>query len=981
MYLKSIKAYGFKSFADKVEINFLDSINGIVGPNGSGKSNVVDAVRWVLGEQSIKSLRGENSIDIIFSGSKSRKPLNSASVTLVFDNTDMHLPINYTEVSVKRIMYRTGESEYYLNNENCRLKDITNLFADSGVDKESFNIISQGKIDEILSAKASDRRLIFESAAGVLKYKRRKIEALKKLDRTNSNIERVNDIIKELETNLEPLKRQSDDALKYLELKENLKEVEVSLIAHDLDKYNYEIKTIKDRVHELNDELASLSTNNSSYDIQILTKKDELKKVEDEISESQQLLIELTKNIEKIDANVRVLKEREKYVKNNNEINNNIINIKEKILKIDSDTNNLKLELDNSKNQLTSLDNKKKELEEKIKKFNDEKNKANNKIIQNNRDLTDLKYKIEYQEMNINNNNSLPSSVKNILNNPRFNNNHNVIAKLIEVDSKYLTCINIALGAASNYLVVDTARDAKEMINYLKDKKLGRATFYPIDVIKARSIDDVTLSRIHKIDGFIDVASNLVKYKDIYNNIILNQLGNIIVASNIDSANNIAKIINNRYKIVTLDGQIVNVGGSITGGSVATKNNIINEKYELENKRRKYQELNNNNNKLEKEINSLLKDISDEEKNLYDVNNLIINIRDVINKNNIELEDNKKLVDNLKRELKDLEAINNDGSASELDKLLNTYYTAINDKDNEEVKIASLKKKKQELFDTINELDTISRQSSSYINKKEKEINKLNLRLNTINIKMDNLLLRLSEEYNMTYESAINNYKLEIDESLARDRVNDIKNNIKRIDYVNIGAIDEYKRVSERYDFLNSQKDDLHNAEETLLEIINEMDTVMKDKFLKTFEEIRIEFKKVFKELFRGGEAELSLTDPDNLLETGIEIMAVPSGKNLKSLSLLSGGEKTFTAISLLFAILNVRPVPFCLLDEVEAALDDANVESFGNYLEKYRDKTQFILITHKKKTMEFADCLYGITMQESGVSKLVSVRLEDIKN
>ena len=981
MYLKSIKAYGFKSFADKTEINLIENINGIVGPNGSGKSNVVDAVRWVLGEQSIKSLRGENSIDIIFSGSKSRKPLNSASVTLVFDNTDMHLPINYTEVSVKRIMYRTGESEYYLNNENCRLKDITNLFADSGVDKESFNIISQGKIDEILSAKASDRRLIFESAAGVLKYKRRKIEALKKLDRTNSNIERVNDIIKELETNLEPLKRQSDDALKYLELKENLKEVEVSLIAHDLDKYNYEIKTIKDRVHELNDELASLSTNNSSYDIQILTKKDELKKVEDEISESQQLLIELTKNIEKIDANVRVLKEREKYVKNNNEINNNIINIKEKILKIDSDTNNLKLELDNSKNQLTSLDNKKKELEEKIKKFNDEKNKANNKIIQNNRDLTDLKYKIEYQEMNINNNNSLPSSVKNILNNPRFNNNHNVIAKLIEVDSKYLTCINIALGAASNYLVVDTARDAKEMINYLKDKKLGRATFYPIDVIKARSIDDVTLSRIHKIDGFIDVASNLVKYKDIYNNIILNQLGNIIVASNIDSANNIAKIINNRYKIVTLDGQIVNVGGSITGGSVATKNNIINEKYELENKRRKYQELNNNNNKLEKEINSLLKDISDEEKNLYDVNNLIINIRDVINKNNIELEDNKKLVDNLKRELKDLEAINNDGSASELDKLLNTYYTAINDKDNEEVKIASLKKKKQELFDTINELDTISRQSSSYINKKEKEINKLNLRLNTINIKMDNLLLRLSEEYNMTYESAINNYKLEIDESLARDRVNDIKNNIKRIDYVNIGAIDEYKRVSERYDFLNSQKDDLHNAEETLLEIINEMDTVMKDKFLKTFEEIRIEFKKVFKELFRGGEAELSLTDPDNLLETGIEIMAVPSGKNLKSLSLLSGGEKTFTAISLLFAILNVRPVPFCLLDEVEAALDDANVESFGNYLEKYRDKTQFILITHKKKTMEFADCLYGITMQESGVSKLVSVRLEDIKN
>lgn len=980
MYLKSIKAYGFKSFADKIEINFVDNINGIVGPNGSGKSNVVDAVRWVLGEQSIKSLRGDSSVDVIFSGSKSRKPLNSASVTLIFDNSDMYLPINYTEVSVKRIMYRTGESEYYLNNEICRLKDIITLFADTGVDKESFNIISQGKIDEILSAKPGERRIIFESAAGVLKYKRRKNEALKKLERTNSNIERINDIIRELETNIEPLKKQSDDASKYLELKDNLKEIEVSLIAHDLYKYHYEIKNMEDRISELNDLITELTSNNTGYDVDILKKKEELKIIEDDINESQRFLIVLTKNIEKIDANVRVLKEREKYTRNSNEVRTNITKIKEELLRLDNNINSLKIEVDSNNKNINGLTSRKNDLSKEVEQLYDKKTKLNNRIIQNNRVLTDLKYKIEYQENNIRDNNSLPIAIKNILNNPRLNNKHNVIAKLINVEDKYLTCIGIALGSASNYLVVDTSNDAKEMIKYLKDNKLGRATFYPIDAIKARSVDDITLGRIRKSDGFVDVAANLVKYKEIYSNIINNQLGNVIVVNNINDATNIAKIINNRYRIVTLDGQVINVGGSITGGSVVSNNNIVSEKYELENKKRDYDKLLSDNKELDKELNGLLKVISIKEKDLYSVNGNIVNIKNINNKNVQELDDLRNTKDNLERELKDLEAINNDSLSSELDNLLNTYYKAINDKDNEEARIEELKKKKQELDDSIVEIDTISRQSSSNISNKEKELNRLNLDLNTINLKMDNLLVRLSEEYNMTYESAINNYKLEIDEDLARSQVVDIKNNINRLSYVNLGAIDEYKRVSERYNFLNSQRDDLHQAENTLLEIIDEMDTVMKDRFLKTFEEIRGEFKKVFREMFRGGEAELTLTDPDNLLDTGIEIMAVPTGKNLKSLSLLSGGEKTFTAISLLFAILNVRPVPFCLLDEVEAALDDANVEAFGQYLEKYRDKTQFILITHKKKTMEFADVLYGITMQESGVSKLVSVRLEDIK-
>lgn len=980
MYLKSIKAYGFKSFADKTEINFGENINGIVGPNGSGKSNIVDAVRWVLGEQSLKSLRGDNSTDIIFSGSKSRKPLNSASVTLVFDNSDMHLSINYNEVSVKRIMYRTGENEYFLNNEKCRLKDITNLLTDSGADKESFNIISQGKIDEILSTKASDRRIIFESAAGVLKYKKRKDEALKKLDRTNINLERVNDIIRELEVNLEPLKKQSEDAKKYLEYKEELNDIEISLIAYDINNYNQESKIIKEKLDNINDELVSLSSNNSSYDIDILSQKDELKKIEDDISNKQKLLLELTKNIEKINANMQLLKERKKYIEKSDKILDNILSLKEEILKIDNDINNINLELETDNQELVLEKNNIINYTKNLDKLKTKRNNIASNIDKNNRVLTNLKYKIEYLENSISNNNSLPTSIKNLMNNPRLNGIHNVIGKLIEVDNEYSTCISIALGGSVNYLVVDTRDNAKEMVNYLKINKLGRTTFYPLDVIKARTIDIEVFNKIKNVYGFVNTADKLVKYQDIYHDIILNQLGNVIITQDIDSANYISKLINHRYKIVSLDGQVVNVGGSITGGSVNNNSNIIKEKYELDNNRREYNNTINNNNELELELLNIDKEINNYEELIYNNRVKISSIEDNINKKREGLDNKKNIKDSLARELNDLEAISNDNSDKEAELLLNTYYSAINNKDNIANDIEMLKKKKSVINESIIELERISKQSSTYINNKEKESKELELKLNTINIRMDNLLLTLTEEYNMTFETATNKYKLEIDSELARVKVRELKNNIKSISYVNVGAIEEYERVSTRYNFLTNQKEDLHRAEATLLEIIKEMDTIMKEKFLSTFEEIRLEFKKVFVSMFKGGEAELVLTDPDNILETGIEIQAVPTGKNLKSLSLLSGGEKTFTAISLLFAILNVRPVPFCLLDEVEAALDDANVESFGNYLYKYKNKTQFILITHKKKTMEFADILYGITMQESGVSKLVSVRLEDIK-
>lgn len=981
MYLKSIKVYGFKSFADKLEIEFGKNLNGIVGPNGSGKSNIVDAVRWVLGEQSIKSLRGDSSTDVIFSGSKSRKPLNSASVTLIFDNSDHMLPIDYSEVSVKRIVYRSGENEYYLNNERCRLKDINDILVDSGASKESFNIISQGKIDEILSTRPQDRRVIFEEAAGVLKYKKRKEEAIRKLERTNSNLDRIKDITLELESSLEPLKKQSEDATVYLETKEKLTDVEISLITSDVESLSIETKEIKDKINNLNDEIIVLNKNNTNYDIDLLREKNELKELEDKLANSQSELLDVTRKIEQIDADIRLLKERNKYSNETNKISQNIIDLKEQELKLDNDIASLRNDIEFNNKKISNSDDYLESLTFKYKEAKNKYTNYNNALNKNNRDIADLNYRIDYLENSLNNYNSAPVAIKSIMNNPRFMGIHNIIGNLIEVSEEYAACIGTALGAATNYLVVDTPDIAKELVNYLKDNNIGRATFFPLSVIKERTIDKDTLNILRSSDNYIGTADTLVSYDDKYKNVILNQLGNVIVTNSIASANLISKLIHNRYKIVTLDGQVVNVGGSITGGNSVKGSNIIKERYELEKNKHLIETLKDGNKNIDKELVTIAREITEIEDKITNERVNRNEITELINskKNNISsLIISKEKID---KELKDLENIIGNSSNNEEERLLQEYYKYKGLRDTIIKNIDTIKLDKNKLEISISEIEENNKTSSLYISKKEKELKDLEIKASRNDVKLDNLLLTLSEEYNMTFENAKLKYKLDIDEEEARNIVSSLKNKLKSIGEVNIGSIEEYKRVRERYDFLENQKQDLLNAEDTLLEIIKEMDSIMEDKFITTFNQIEIEFKKVFKELFRGGEASLVLTDPDNILETGIDIKAVPSGKNLKSLSLLSGGEKTFTAISLLFAILNVRPVPFCLLDEVEAALDDANVESFGKYLSKYHDSTQFILITHKKKTMEFADILYGITMQESGVSKLVSVKLEDIKD
>ena len=980
MYLKKIIASGFKSFADNTVIDLENNIAGIVGPNGSGKSNVVDAVRWVLGEQSVKSLRGDgNMTEVIFAGSKSRNAMNSASVTLIFNNADHYLNIAFDEVAIKRRLYIDGTNEFYLNGEKCRLKDIQNLLMDSGIAKESFNIISQGKIDDILSSKPENRRVIFEEAAGVLKYKKRKEEALRKLDKTLDNMERINDIIKELETQVEPLREQKIKALEYINLNEELKELEISLIASDITNINYKYQENKNKIEELEKELISINTSNSSNEAKSTSFKNEISILDTNINKLQQQLLEMTSNVEKINAKKQIILERKKYEVEDTKLHDSLISLKEEELNLNNTIDNYKNEIlikeEENKNLNSDID----DFESKIIKIKSDKADLLfnlNTLIKN---INILKAKIDTLTDNIENNNTLPYSVKEVLNNPKLRGIHNVIGSLIEIDEDYTKAISVTLGANSSTVVVDNEVCAKEAINYLKNNNKGRVTFFPLNIIKEKVISKDILNLISKEKGFIDIASNLVKYQDKYDNIIKNQLGNVIVVDNIDTANIISKKIDYKYRVVTIDGEILHVGGSLTGGTIKVRN-VITDKYELENSIKELEKLENKQKDIENELNKLDYDFKALEDKLYLINKEKINNNEYIEfrKNNI-LSINNKL-EEIRNGISGINNSLNNTIDKEEELVLEEYYKAIDEKNKIETELELLSNKKIKLNNELEEFEYNIKKENSIFNEKNNLLHELEIEVNRADVKLDTLLNTLSETYSMTYENATKLYKLDIDSNVARNKVNSLKRQIRELGPVNEMAPIEYERVSERYEFLIHQQEDLTNAKTTLLEIIEDMDEVMKQEFVKTFKVIQENFTATFKELFKGGHAELKMTDSSNVLETGIEIEACPPGKTLKSISLLSGGEKTFTAISLLFAILKSRPVPFCILDEVEAALDEVNVEAFGEYVRKLKEKTQFIVITHKKKTMEFVDILYGITMQESGVSKLVSVKLEELK-
>ena len=976
MYIKEIKLNGFKSFADKINIELDQSFTGIVGPNGSGKSNIVDAIKWVLGEQSIKSLRGTNNMaDVIFTGSATRNPSNYASVEIVFDNTDRTLNVEYNEVSIKRTVYKTGENEYYINNEKCRLKDITNLFMDSKSSRESFNIIPQNKIDQILSEKPEERRIIFEDAAGVLKYKKRKEESLSKLNKTHDNIDRIDLIIKENSENLLPLEESAKKAREYKEALSELESVEIALIARDITEYSTSLENKKSKKEKLEEELIEISSNSTTDDTAIEKLKAEILSLDDKIKSCSDQIFKINESLIELSNKKTLLTERNKYDKTSESVKNNIINLKNRECELKSSISLLELDIKNYSVSIENIKNKINEYNKEYNETNSEKEKCIYTLNAKKSLLLDINNKIDILENNISSMNKIPFSVRSIIESPTLRGIHNILASLIDTDEMYSTMLDVALGASANNIVVDDEACAKEAIEYLKSHNKGRATFFPLNVIKPRSIEPEILRDISNIIGYIDVASNLVRYDTKYYNIVMNQLGNIIVCSDINSAIAISKKINHRYRVISLDGELIHVGGVMTGGSLKNNNSYISDKYELEKLRLSIDNIREEIKSIETKVNDYDNDLNIIRNNIYKSNVEDVQYTEMLNSKNHEL-------DNLKNEYNmvsnEIDNLSDKSLDNELNKVIEDYYSHEQKKLELEHNLEMFNKEKMELNNNLTILETSIKKSNAEYNKMNNEINSLEIDITKLNMLLDNLLNRLSEDYNIGYERARSEYILEIDESIARSKVSTLRKKIKSLGEVNLGSIEEYERVSKRVNFLNKQKSDLEKSENDLLNIISDMDEVMKEKFEDSFNNINIEFSKVFKELFHGGNAHLELTDPDNILETGINIVAIPPGKNEKPLSLLSGGERTMTAISLLFSIMNLEKVPFVILDEVESALDENNATIFGQYLSNYRNKTQLLVITHKKKTMEFLDKLYGITMQESGVSKIVSVKLDN---
>lgn len=982
MYLKSIKAVGFKSFADKIELDIKDGITCIVGPNGSGKSNILDAVKWVLGEQSVKSLRGSGSMsDVIFNGSKSRSPMSRASVALTIDNSNHYLKSEFNEIEVKRVVYRSGENEYYLNNTKVRLKDITDLFIDSGASRDAYNIISQGTVEDIVSSKPEARRVIIEEAAGVLKYKKHKEESLRKLEKTKDNLNTINLLISELETSLEPLRIQSIKAKKFNEYKDNLKTLEIALIVNDIKKINLEYNKLKTRNEELKSLIEELSAKVSKDTATLEVNKLSNLEVEGALNKLNQNLVDLERLIADTNAKKTLILERKKLNSNNDITLNNVLNLKEEVLSLEKNINSLEEEIN-------TLDRKKDDLRASIDSLDNEELilrkdyvTNSNELNKKNKDLLELNNKIDILNNNILNEVNIPLPVKSILNNPRLKGIYNTVGKLLTFDNLYMNAIETTLGASLNYLVVDSETSVKQAINYLKEQRLGRATFLPLNIIKPKYLDSSVLETLKNSFGFIDIAINLVKFDEAYTNIMQNLLGNTIVVKDIDALNNIAKLLNYKYKVVSLEGDISYAGGSISGGAKKNSNSILKDRYELTKLETSKVNLETSIHLLETKINALNKDNEDLKTKKNKFNNEYIELKETINRKSIsltELEQNYKDKENT---IKNNEAILNNTIDKELEDILKYYYELSGKKDTLLRTIKEYKEKLETSREDLAEAELNIKNKNKDLNKYNTEFNSNEVTLGKYDVKLDNYLLTLNEEYTMTYEKALSEVDTNIDIETTRLQVSKLKSLIKELGEVNLGSISEFERINERYTFLTTQQDDLVKSIEELKTAILSLDEIMKERFKETFEKVNTEFQKVFRILFRGGEGHLELTDKDNLLETGVEIIAQPPGKKLSSITLFSGGERTLTAISLLFAILNVKTVPFVILDEVEAALDEANVDVFGKYLETRKDKSQFIIITHKKRTMEYADTLYGITMQEEGVSKLVSVRMEENKD
>ncbi|MCM1084473.1 MAG: chromosome segregation protein SMC [Clostridium sp.] len=1177
MYLKSIEVYGFKSFANKILFKFNKGITGIVGPNGSGKSNVADAVRWVLGEQSAKQLRGAKMEDVIFSGTELRKPQGSAYVAITLDNSDHVLPIDYNEVTVARRVYRSGESEYLINGVVSRLKDVNSLFFDTGIGKEGYSIIGQGQIERILSGKPEERRELFDEAAGIVKYKKNKASTEKALENERDNLSRVNDILSELEKQVGPLKEQSETARRFLIFKEELKKLDINAFLLDVDKnkealkeyeeklsivendatdlrekfdlakeeydkieaeleeYDKKIDDTKNEIHEkkltnqkyegeinvIAQQILSFQQSDENLSEQLEKAKSELEKYKNELKELYEKKSVLDEQLDNADSVLDEANEKHDTLKQAiSDAENEIEDSKSEIIEYLNEGGTLKAKVGRYDTMLENINLRKAELnqryletksdeelcekerealsaqfesinEEFAKQENDvsgindklddntlENNKVKENIAKYNNEIVSLNSKGEALRNLTERYDGYGNSIRKVMeqkaNNPKL---IGVVADIIDVDKKYETAIETALGGSIQNIVTEDEATAKSMIAYLKENRFGRATFLPINTIVDRTNKRETVNE----KGFIDYASSLVACSDKYKTVVNYLLGRIIVVDNIDNAIAISKKYRQSLRIVTLEGELINPGGSMTGGAFKNSSNLLGRKRELdeiyeriENTKKLLSENEKRRAALVKERDALKErkesitksmselsinrntyslNIEQAEKRLSDIMKQYDSIKrekaeldaqvQEINSNKEELLGNNKkqeeAIKGLEERIEELEnkLAYDKKSLEEAAGQINQYNIDFNTvkqqydfvlQNVQRVKgeelsanetIAVLKQKinngseeiealtkkieeqrsfleennriigikEQRLTEITEQKNTLNESHKDFFKKREElseQINgldksafKINAAIERLSEQSESLNNYMWEEYELTYNLATGFKDSEFtDSAMLKKEISAVKGKIKQLGDVNVNAIEDYKQVNERYEFLKAQHDDIVKAEENLVGIIAELDRAMREQFAEKFKEIRIMFSKVFKELFGGGKADLELVDEEDLLETGIKINAQPPGKKLQNMMQLSGGEKSLTAIALLFAIQSLKPSPFCLLDEIEAALDDSNVKRFAKYLDKLTTDTQFIVITHRKGTMEAADILYGITMQEKGVSTLVSVNM-----
>ncbi|WP_010630981.1 chromosome segregation protein SMC [Sporolactobacillus vineae] len=1180
MFLKRLDVSGFKSFANKTSVAFVPGVTAVVGPNGSGKSNITEAIRWVLGEQSAKSLRGAKMEDIIFSGSDSRKAVNMAEVTLTLDNQDHYLPTDYSEISVTRRVYRSGESEFLLNRQSCRLKDIVDLFMDSGLGREAYSVIGQGKIDEILNSKAEEKRKIFEEAAGVLKYKLRKQTAEKKLDDSADDLNRVEDILHELESRIEPLARQSSIAKDYLSKKDELEEADIALLAHDIAGMHEEWEKSKKRSAELETEKNKRSERLKSSEQVYQEKRNLLEQLDRSIESDQAKLAESGEYLEKIIGRKEVLAERKKHAQTTSfEMNDRLTILKKQLAserlelnQTDEDYRRAKAQLDalnkqlagkrhdadqldehldgrieqlkgdyiETLNQQASMKNEQRYLNDRLSGLDQKRNQTGTRTGSARKTAEDARKKkqeLEEQlgqkagegrdmqqkysaqaaaleadrerydrqkeavgkigrliEQATSRKDMLESlkedyagfyqGVRTVLKNKaRLRGILGAVAELIRVDEPYRTAIEVALGGASQNIIVTDENAGRQAIRFLRERQAGRATFLPVSVMKARSIAQADRVRAQAHSSFIGPADELVACDSRFHAVIAHLLGHVMIAENLQGANELARLAGYKYRIVTLKGDVIAPGGAMTGGSLKKNGaGLIGRESEIEQIAGQIKEMKKKQGELREAFSSLKQHIAAEEleaeKQRQSVQSAAEAYRDLedalreaaaVEKNatdryqllarenhDFDAESRKitqrlgELAENLAAAVKDgdrlTEEINRltaaredrdsaksalqeemtalkvhfasqnekvlhlketreqmhrrvDDLAASAEALQNSIVQMASDLDQQSLsseKIAAdihrAKETKERLMKTLAQKKKERETAQGALSKREQAIHEErlaaaglsealqqeNVRLGRFDVQLDHLIDTLRQDYQMTFEAARADYPLKMDPEAARKKVRLIKRAIEELGTVNVGAIEEYENVLERQQFLSSQRDDLLKARQTLENVMTEMDQEVEQRFSATFKKIRGHFQIIFRELFGGGQADLRLIDPHDLLGSGVDIFAEPPGKKLQRLSLLSGGERALTAIALLFSILKVRPVPFCVLDEVEAALDDANVDRYARFLKKFSTETQFIVVTHRHGTMEHADVLYGVTMQESGISKLVSVRLEE---